>query len=231
MCKEIKMPSQVSSSASSVVSISSRSSSKLLKRDKDEVRSRLLNKLGIFNGPANSVNTLNPAEARKTSMLRGMGLGGVILPPNYSTNTPHAPLHDSEVRSRLFNVARTSEPLKYRDEGKKMKPKQQRSRKISFDDSVDVMPIPMRSEYSDRVRSRLWSNRYEIHENATRNAVEFAAEGWDWRSVTEDDGMFVCTVSGELVHPVHCQQYYQYANQNEENSATPAENGSVATSS
>merc|ERR1719223_1398489 len=138
-----------------------------------------------------------------TSMLRGMGLGGVILPPSYSTNTPHAPLHDSEVRSRLFNVARTSEPLKYRDEGKKMKPKQQRSRKISFDDSVDVMP----------------------------NAVEFAAEGWDWRSVTEDDGMFVCTVSGELVHPVHCQQYYQYANQNEENSATPAENASVATSS
>uniref|UniRef100_A0A7S3Q7U4 Uncharacterized protein n=1 Tax=Chaetoceros debilis TaxID=122233 RepID=A0A7S3Q7U4_9STRA len=78
--------------------------------------------------------------------------------------------------------------------------------RISFNDSVSVAHIPMRSEYSDRVRSRLWSNRYEIHENATRNAIEFQAENWDWRSVTEDEGMFVCTSSGELIHPVHCQQ-------------------------
>lgn len=81
-----------------------------------------------------------------------------------------------------------------------------RKPRISFNDSVSVAHIPMRSEYSDRVRSRLWSNRYEIHENATRNAIEFQAEGWDWRSVTEDEGMFVCTSSGELIHPVHCQQ-------------------------
>ena len=79
-------------------------------------------------------------------------------------------------------------------------------RKICFNDSVKVAHIPMRSEYSERVRSRMWSNRYEIHENATRNAIEFQAEGWDWRTVTEDEGMFVCTSSGELIHPVHCQQ-------------------------
>jgi hypothetical protein len=84
--------------------------------------------------------------------------------------------------------------------------KKPQRRKICFNDSVSVAHIPMRSEYSDRVRSRMWSNRYEIHENATRNAIEFQAEGWDWRTVTEDEGMFVCTSSGELIHPVHCQQ-------------------------
>uniref|UniRef100_A0A7S4IH93 Uncharacterized protein n=1 Tax=Odontella aurita TaxID=265563 RepID=A0A7S4IH93_9STRA len=83
-----------------------------------------------------------------------------------------------------------------------------RRRKLTFFDDVRVVPIPMRTEYSDRVRERLWSNRMELHENAQRNAVEFASEGWDWRTVTEDEGMYRCAVSGELIHPVHCQTPY-----------------------
>jgi len=65
----------------------------------------------------------------------------------------------------------------------------------------------MRSEYSSRIATRLWSSRTEIRDNANRNVVEFSAEDWDWRAVVEDDGMFVCTASGELVHPVHCQDF------------------------
>lgn len=50
-------------------------------------------------------------------------------------------------------------------------------KRISFDTKVKVVPIPMRDEYCLRVRTRLWSNAMEIHENATRNSIEFASEG------------------------------------------------------
>lgn len=169
-------------------------------RSKDQVRSRLLNNLGIFNGPGSVDSAPNPAIARKINILRAMGLGGVIPPRPSQKVSTSSTVEKRETRPKIAFSNITSEPLKSGDDGNIER------RKICFNDSVSVVPIPMRTEYSDRVRSRLWSNRYEIHENASRNAIEFAAEGWDWRSVTEDEGMFVCTASGELIHPVHCQQ-------------------------
>lgn len=55
--------------------------------------------------------------------------------------------------------------------------KKTKKKKLVFSESVKVIPIPMRTEYSSRVRSRLWSGAVEIHENASRNTIEFAAEG------------------------------------------------------
>ena len=48
---------------------------------------------------------------------------------------------------------------------KKSKPK----RCITFDESVKVVPIPTRHEYSDRIRCRLWSNTIELYENAGKS--------------------------------------------------------------
>ena len=76
--------------------------------------------------------------------------------------------------------------------------------RITFNTEVKVVPIPMRDEYSKRVQHRLWTTAEEIQLNAQRNAYEFAAEGWDWRTALEDENMYRDAVSGELIHPVHC---------------------------
>jgi hypothetical protein len=77
------------------------------------------------------------------------------------------------------------------------------STKIRFTETVDVFPIPMRSEYSDEVRAKIWSSTMELQENAARNTIEFASEGWDWRNVTLDDDMYQCHTTGKLIHPIH----------------------------
>jgi len=76
-------------------------------------------------------------------------------------------------------------------------------RKVSLSKSVEVIPIPTRSEYSGHVKERLWSSATELHRNAARNSFEFASEGWNWRTATEDENMLVCKSSGEMIHPIH----------------------------
>ena len=51
-------------------------------------------------------------------------------------------------------------------------------KKLIFNETVKVFPIPMRDEYCHRVRSRIWSTAVEILENAARNTIEFAFEGY-----------------------------------------------------
>jgi hypothetical protein len=76
-----------------------------------------------------------------------------------------------------------------------------RNRRIHFDSTVMVFCIPSRHEYSNRMKKFMWHDWEEIHENAQRNRREFAAEGWDWHTVLEDDDMYVDAITGELIHP------------------------------
>lgn len=58
-----------------------------------------------------------------------------------------------------------------------------RRRKLTFHDEVQIVPIPMRSEYSNRIKERMYSGRVELSENAQLNVVEFESEGWDATTV------------------------------------------------
>lgn len=82
-----------------------------------------------------------------------------------------------------------------------------RRKRCVFNETVRVIPIPLRTEYSNRVRDRIWSNSVEIQENAARNTIEFASEGWDWRAVLLDEAMHHCTTTGELIHPIHYEPH------------------------
>jgi len=48
----------------------------------------------------------------------------------------------------------------------------------------------------------------ETSRNARRNHSEFDAEGEDWRTVVEDEDMFVDAKTGELIHPCWVEDEY-----------------------
>ena len=174
------------SSDKSVVTISTLATNR--GKDSQEIRSRLLNRLGIYDAPGSAPQPMTAAQHRRVRILRGMGVGYTMF---------KSPPDGSATRSPLNGVRPSKEPLKP-EMNTNVKQKETR---IAFQDEVEVMHIPTRHEYSERIKSRIWSNRHELQENAERNAVEFASEGWNWRNVTEDEGMYICSASGELVHP------------------------------
>ena len=72
---------------------------------------------------------------------------------------------------------------------------------VSFESAVRVHCIPNRKEYSERVKKTLWMQPRELEESATRNYIEFQAEGWDWRRATEETDFVV--YQNQLIHPAH----------------------------
>jgi hypothetical protein len=75
-------------------------------------------------------------------------------------------------------------------------------KRARFYNKVAVVRIPSRYQYPESMKQSIWGSMKEINENARRNTIEFASEGWDWRRATEDDAMYIAP-NGELVHPVH----------------------------
>jgi hypothetical protein len=95
------------------------------------------------------------------------------------------------LRKRLVSF---SMPLKSKEETRK-------KTAVVFDDNVSVVSIPSHADYSERIRSRVWADRYEIAAMASRNMLEFASEGFDWRNVAGDEDML--HIEGKLIHPIH----------------------------
>merc|ERR1719491_564258 len=143
----------------------------------------------------------------RSNLLYKLGIvdtGSLKIQKSYGSSTSmeisnsDCGIRRSSSRPSLHEFMPTIKALKNKDN----KSKKSSSKKcIAFDEAVSVVPIPMRSEYSSRIRTRIWSDRKEIYKNAYRNAMEFRAEGRDWRNVTEDEGMYICRISGKPIHP------------------------------
>lgn len=141
----------------------------------EQVRSKFLSMIGIE-------SKLPPAEdGSLANAAKGAG-APYSKQPYTKAGVPGRWVHP---RSQQVNVF--TETLKYdRAADERYAPKRRKTEKgpsskpkkrLNFDETVKVVPIPMRTEYSNRVRTRLWSSALEIHTNAARNTVEFAAEG------------------------------------------------------
>ena len=77
-----------------------------------------------------------------------------------------------------------------------------RQRTIRFYNRVTVLLIPSRHLYPKKMRASIWASTQEIRVNARRNAFEYAAEGWNWRTAVEEEDMYLAA-NGEHIHPAH----------------------------
>lgn len=186
----------------------------------DPIKRKFVHKLGI---------EASPTEKPRTTQQH-TPVASRISPPSTDGTVPGFQ-RDQCVNPRTQNVVLMEEPLKYDSEhevkksddgstrtdgtkrrktGNPASPKKKTVKRCAFNESVQVVPIPMRSEYSHCVRSRLWAGAKEIQEMAARNTLEFASEGWNWRTVTLDENMYICRATGELIHPVHYEPHYKH---------------------
>ena len=70
------------------------------------------------------------------------------------------------------------------------------------------------------MKQRLWTSGPELYENAVRNSIEFAAEGWDWRKTIEECDMIAINNSDDLIHPIH---FYNISNGPSTNGTIPSQ--------
>lgn len=103
----------------------------------------------------------------------------------------------------------TSPPLSTTSSSNSLPTSNTAGRQLQFHETVQVIPIPSRYQYSDRIKQCIWSSRYELQEMAERNVQEFESEGYDWRNVILEDEMYMDRVNGNLIHPCHVDEHYQ----------------------
>ena len=158
-------------------------------------RTRLLNSLGLFRE--------EQQEAKKEEIITARHLSTksfplATTPPQYGSRPMFGNTFQEKLKAR--NDTSISTQMKSSNEQKTSR------RKISFEETVNVIQIPSRHAYSTRIKKFLWNDSREIREMAQRNYKEFEAEGFDYRNVVLDEDMFVDSINGNLIHPCHLSE-------------------------
>lgn len=179
------------------------------------IRSDLIFKLGVAQAAIRDDKSTATLPRRRREPSRGSMLGNVNI-----TSEPlkYPPCERSEVTTitnfwnfgLLFGSTEPTTPLSSSllsssSSDELSSSSSSSCRKLTFNEEVKVCPIPKREEYSKRIREQLWASPKEMAMMAHRNTVEFAAEGWDYRNCLEDENMYRCVATNELIHPVHVE--------------------------
>jgi hypothetical protein len=160
----------------------------------EKVQKRAPSRGSLLGNVQLSKEPLKYKEEEDESRPAGSSLWGIV-----SIFTRQAYLSETEGAEAPLSSSLSSQESSTSSEGS-------RPRRLTFNEEVSVCPIPKRDEYSKRIREWLWASPEEMMLNAHRNSVEFAAEGWDWRTVMEDENMYRCVETNELIHPIHIEQ-------------------------
>ena len=135
----------------------------------------------------------------RARLFRKLGIDAMVAESKYASD---AEMTKCQQRKMLDEtVVALEEPLKFH--GEPSGSARRNGARIKFNPVVKVLTISSHSMYSDRIKKVIWSNSAEIKQNANRNIREFAAEGWNWEKVVEEDEMFLDKCANEYIHPVH----------------------------
>ena len=202
------------------------SSSRYPGRDGDTIRNRLLYKLGICassSGDESSFQSYASMAFPENQNRRCRNASGPPIDVDYTIHAHHH-VQTRTVPGRSQNSSCPDPywiPLKFALDADCQPPNQfvfpeppasinalnpvspRTKKNVKFNASVSVVPIPSHRSYSPRIHSRIYTSKPELAASAARNTHEFTYEGWNWRNVIENDGLYVCGVSGQLVHPAH----------------------------
>ena len=191
------------------------------RRGEDQIRERLLNKLGIFldqnptAGPKSN-NCVSPvpddATTKKHSspMTKKDCVRSPPPPPTPSSSPlgsgdPKNPLDPhSSIPGAGAGAGGSCFLLDYstqRSEPLYLHPQllYQREKSLQFFPLTNVVEIPSHRDYSDEDYNRMWNSSHHIQLNRERSVMEFEADQYDWRKATEE-GSFIA-IDGELHHP------------------------------
>ena len=182
-------------------------------RGDDEIRERLLNKLGIFfgdhtvssktgplstksrTGNCHSENRFSPPPADTSRSNRsGDSQPSMVTDSSNASSSPEEGEASVGSSSLIDFSTQTRESLKLEQHLL-----YQQEKKLQFYPMADVVLIPSHRDYSPQDHDRLWNSSHDIRIQLERNVIEFMKDDGDWRKATEE-GSFVA-IKGELHHP------------------------------